>query len=236
MKIALNADVGEGMESDSDLMKYLTYANIACGGHFGNSETIKEAIQLAKINGVKIGAHPSYPDTENFGRKSLNIDRSSLEDTLLHQINEFLEISISENIQMHHIKLHGALYNDVFQNEKLTVWFLNWVNEKYKNVRIFVPVAAKEYIENKYQEKVIYEAFADRNYNAQLQLISRSHNKASITDPNIALKHVKSMFEDNVLISIEGGIKQLKADTFCLHGDNLNALLIAEKIHELYKY
>jgi len=235
MKIALNADVGEGMINDEALMSYLTYANIACGGHFGDVESITKTIGIAKEKGVKIGAHPSYLDKENFGRKSMRVDQQELELLLKIQIDRVVYIAKTQNIDMHHVKLHGALYNDVFANENLIDWFLNWISKNYKTIKVFVPIGAKKYIDIKYKNIVIYEAFADRNYNNQLQLISRNYNNASIEEPGIALKHVENMFLKNILNTIEGGTYKIEADTFCLHGDNPNVLNIADEIYQLNK-
>ena len=110
MKIALNADVGEGVKNDEALMKYLAYANIASGGHYGDVESITKTISIAKEKGVKIGAHPSYLDKENFGRKSMNVGQQELEFLLKIQIDRVVDIAKTQNIDMHHVKLHGALY------------------------------------------------------------------------------------------------------------------------------
>lgn len=233
MKIALNADVGEGMGNDEALMEYLTYANVACGGHFGTVGTITETIYFAKAKGVKIGAHPSYLDKKNFGRKTMIVNQQELESLLKIQIDRFVDIVKKEGLKMHHIKLHGALYNDVFTSKNLINWFLNWVAEYYKNTNVFVPIGARKYIDIKYENIVIYEAFADRNYNDQLQLISRNKKNASIENLDKVLKHVKDMFLNNTLNAIEGEAYKIEADTFCLHGDNPNVLAIARKIHQL---
>ena len=233
--IKLNADVGEGIGNDVALMPFLTYANIACGGHVGDENSIKETIKLAKINNVKIGAHPSYPDKENFGRKSMSFDFIELEKIIDQQIDVFLNIAKSLKVSMHHIKLHGALYNDVFTNETATQWFLNYAFEKYKGVKIFVPLGAKNFVESNYQNLVIYEAFVDRNYNDKLQLVSRSQPNASIENPTEAFNHVQYLFVENKLISITGKLHMITADTFCLHGDNPKVLAIAKEIYQLKK-
>lgn len=235
MKIKLNADVGEGMANDVELMPFLTYANIACGGHTGSLESIKKTIKLAQKREVKVGAHPSYPDKANFGRQSLAINKEGLQQTICEQVDLFLEAATELCATMHHIKLHGALYNDVFKDLRKTNWFLNFVTEKYKEVKIFAPFLVKDFIDEKFNDLVIYEAFADRNYNNQLQLISRSLPNACMENENEALKHVKLLFLQNKLITIEGNEHNVKADTFCLHGDNPNVLAIAQELHQLEK-
>ena len=235
MQIKLNADVGEGMTTDSLLIPYLTYANIACGGHFGSRATIKKTIQLAKENNVKVGAHPSYPDKDNFGRKSMDISTESLQEILKEQIALFQEITLVKKVNMHHVKLHGALYNDVFKDSKKTNWFLNWMQSNYEKVKIFVPIGAKEFVESQFLDTVIFEAFADRNYDDEMQLVARSQENASIESSEIALKHVKQLFVNNKLITITGKEFLINADTFCLHGDNPNVIEIANTLVTLNK-
>lgn len=235
MKIQLNADVGEGMNNDVALMPFLTYANIACGGHMGDIDTITKAIKLAERCNVKVGAHPSYPDKVNFGRQSMSINRTDLEKVIEKQIDLFLQGANISQVPMHHIKLHGALYNDVFMEEKSTCWFLNFIFKKYKDVKLFVPIGAKDFVDKDYQSIVLFEAFADRNYNDQLQLVARSESRASIENPSLALKHVQQLFLENKLTSVAGNKHKIQADTFCLHGDNRNVLAIAEEIYQLKK-
>ena len=233
--IKLNADVGEGMANDVALMPFLTYANIASGGHVGDKVSVEQTIKIALKHHVKVGAHPSYPDKENFGRQSMSFSLAELEKIIDTQIDLFLKVSKTLHVSMHHIKLHGALYNDVFVNEKSTQWFLNYVFEKYNSVKVFVPIGAKQYVETKYQNIVIYEAFADRNYNDKLQLVSRTEPNASIENSKNALVHAKQLFIENKLTSITGRNHFVKADTFCLHGDNPMVLAIAKEIYQLNK-
>ena len=235
MNIQLNADVGEGMLNDAQLMPFLTYANIASGGHTGNENSIQQTVSLAQKYNVKVGAHPSYPDKDNFGRKSMQISLLNLEQTISKQVDLFLKVVKNLNTSMYHVKLHGALYNDVFKEEKLTHWFLNFIAKKYEGTKVFVPVGAKDYVKPNYQHMIIYEVFADRNYNDELQLVPRSYPNAVLEKPIEVLKHVQGLFLKNKLTSINGNRFKVKADTFCLHGDNPNVIAIAEIINELKK-
>ena len=235
MKIQLNADVGEGMGNDAKLMPFLAYANIACGGHVGNENSIKKTIQLAQKYNVKVGAHPSYPDKVNFGRQSMSMSFESLEKIIDKQIDAFLKVAHTLQVTLYHIKLHGALYNDIFNSETATQWFLKYVFEKHQAIKVFVPIGAKHSVEKTYKDIVIYEAFADRNYNNQLQLVSRSQPNASIENPKEALRHVQQLFIENKLTSLTGSLHPVIADTFCLHGDNPMVLAIAEEIYQLNK-
>ena len=235
MQIKLNADVGEGMLKDPFLMPYLSYANVACGGHFGNAKTVKQTITLAKEYNVKVGAHPSYPDKINFGRKSIALSIESIEMTLKEQIGLFESIAELENIKMHHVKLHGALYNDVFKDAIKTKWFLNWMNSNYKETKVFVPIGAKVFVENYFLDKVIFEAFADRNYDDDMQLISRAKYNASIENEEVALTHVSKLFLENKLVTVNTKVFDVQVDTYCLHGDNPNVLAIVKTIATLTK-
>ena len=232
IKIALNADIGEGMDNDEKLMPFLTYVNIACGGHAGNKTTIRKTIQLAKSFQVKIGAHPSYPDIENFGRKPMQFTKKELSEILKKQMHLFLAEAEKEFMEMYHIKLHGALYNETFSNEKNTQWFIDWVRENYTNTKIFLPVAT-QFFHLKNTENVVYEAFADRNYKPDLSLVSR--NKTNAVSQNVAevVKHVDSIINKKKIITINGKEIQIKADTLCLHGDHPKALDFAEAIRKI---
>jgi len=231
-KLFLNADVGEGMRNDKELMPYLTYANIACGGHFGTDETIFNTLQLAKKNDVKVGAHPSYPDPENFGRKSLQISREELAKTLKKQIDQFIEQCELIPIKMNHIKLHGALYNDVFGSKEFTLWFISFIKENYPKTLVFIPVFAESFITEVEKRIVLIEAFADRNYNNDLTLVSRSNSKAILGSIKKIKEHVLFISKGEIK-TIEEEKKQCEADTLCVHGDHPLALKIAKELREL---
>lgn len=232
MKIDLNCDLGEGGKYDAQLMKYISSCNIACGGHYGDKNSIKETIQLAKINNVAIGAHPSYPDKENFGRKSLKLNKEEFIKTITKQIHLFFEVALSENVSVHHIKAHGALYNDLVINKDLVSRYLRSIDQYKTEVLLYVPygsVIAEEAI--KLGFKVMYEGFVDRNYEDNLSLVSRSNPNAIIQDKDTAVEHILRMVEKNELITINGNKKFIKAETFCTHGDNEQALLFVKEIY-----
>lgn len=231
-QLLLNADLGEGMRNDNEIMPHISYANIACGGHFGTSQTILQTIKSAKANGVKIGAHPSYFDFENFGRKSLQISKEALAIDLKNQIDFFITQCKLSTISMHHIKLHGALYNDVFSNEKFTHWYFDFVALHYPQAKIFVPLHAKNFVTSSYKNNIIFEAFADRNYNADLSLVSRSNPKAILGSVKKVVAHVSAIAKDKI-VTINGETKACKADTLCIHGDHPLALDIAQNIKKV---
>lgn len=227
----INCDLGEGMPNDALLMPFLGSCNIACGGHFGDMETMGEAIQLAKANNVNVGAHPSYPDRENFGRKNQNLDLKILEESVCTQIENFEKACISQNIKMHHIKPHGALYNDLAKDEKLASFFLKLMQKYFQGIPLYCSPNSKiSQLAPMFQIKTILELFADRNYNDDLSLLDRTHPKALLMDLDEVKKHVSNMFFDHQVKTISGKFISVEAETICIHGDNPSALSILKMI------
>ncbi|WP_439130235.1 5-oxoprolinase subunit PxpA [Polaribacter sp.] len=233
MRIDMNCDVGEGVENEHLMMPYISSCNIACGGHFGDATTIDKTMQLAIDNGVKIGAHPSFPDTENFGRKWMKISNDALQKSIENQMDLFLERLSFFNEKIHHIKPHGALYNAIAKNEEFATLFIK-ITEKYlKDVFLYVPYQSKiEEVALKYGVNIKYEAFADRNYTNELTLVSRQHKNALLVDENEVLQHVLSMIKYQNVKTISGDIKNIKAATFCVHSDTQNALEMVKYLHQ----
>lgn len=225
--IDINCDVGEGVGNETELIPLISSCNIACGGHAGNLETIAEVARLANENGVKVGAHPSYPDKENFGRVSMNISEFNLIKSIRKQIDDFESIINKENIPFNHIKAHGALYNDISRDSALAKIFIKSV-ESYKDVAlIYVPYGSaieEEALKSGFQVK--REAFADRNYYQNLNLVSRGLPNAVINDPVEVLKHLLQMVRERYVATIEGLKVYTQAETYCVHGDTPSALQI----------
>ena len=233
MKIDINCDVGEGVGNEQFLMPYISSCNIACGGHFDNANTIDKTIQLAIENEVKIGAHPSFPDKENFGRKLMNISDEELKESINSQLNLFKERMSLVGAKLHHIKPHGALYNAIAVNEKLAVFFAKLVKPYLKEAYLYVPynsVIAKVALKKNITIK--YEAFADRNYNDDLTLVSRTKNNALLIDENEVLNHILHMIKYQNVKTISDLEIPIKADTFCVHGDTKNAIEIVKFINK----
>ena len=216
----INCDIGErgiAHPIDDKLMRMIDIANIACGGHAGNRESINYYTDLAKQYNVKTTAHLSYPDKVNFGRKVLDISSGELLSSLDEQYALVSEIKT--------VKFHGALYNEANINEDLARLLLQWL-EKNKIKEILTPSNS---LLNTFNNKltVLYEAFLDRSYilkNNKLQLSPRSLPNAVITDPKIALKQFKEIKSGQLLN------QSLKVDTLCLHSDNIHSIEILEAI------
>lgn len=233
MIVDINCDVGEGVANEHLLMPYISSCNIACGGHFGDVKTIDETIQLAKENKVKIGAHPSFPDKENFGRVLMQISEEDLKKSIQNQINLFLERLFLFDVKLHHIKPHGALYNAIAVDKKLAVFFADVIKPYLKNTYLYVPYnSVIEKVALKNNIKIMYEAFADRNYNNDLTLVSRKQKNALLVDEKEVLNHVLQMIKHQTVKTISGIEIPIKADTFCVHGDTENALEIVKFLHK----
>ena len=231
--IDINCDVGEGVGNEKELFPMISSCNIACGGHAGSKETIRWCLELAKEFNVKVGAHPSYPDKENFGRVSMSISDADLIKSIQAQMQLFESVRSKLNTPLHHIKPHGALYNDIAKNEQLSQAFLKSIEAFKDEVYLYVPFnSVVEKMAKKNGYKVLIEAFADRNYNNDLNLVSRKEDNALISNEEEVLKHVLRMAKVNVVKTITNEDIAMYADTYCIHGDTPSALQILMYITE----
>lgn len=231
--IDINCDVGEGIGNEAGILPLVSSCNIACGGHTGDITSITTTAKLAKEHGVHIGAHPSYPDPGNFGRISMVIDPQELTESIQQQIKSFTRILDKEHLVMHHIKPHGALYNDLVRNHELSDLFLNAIEDYMESVFLYAPfgsIIAQKAIERGF--KVKFEAFADRTYSPDLGLVSRRLPNALLTEPHSVLDQLLTMVLEGKVKTADGGEALLQADTFCLHGDTPNALQILTYLSE----
>lgn len=227
--IDINADVGEGVDNEAELMPFLSSCNIACGGHAGEPETLRRVIELAKSHNVKIGAHPSFPDRANFGRQIMQMTDEELEDTIVNQIFGVKITVESYGLKLDHVKLHGALYNLAAVDEKLATLVVNVIKKFHYPLKLYAPfgsviskIAQQEGIE------VMYEGFADRNYNEDLSLVSRKNKNAILHKKEAILTHVLKIIKQQKVRTISGVEVPIKATTICVHGDTKNAVEILE--------
>jgi UPF0271 protein len=234
--IDINCDVGEGFDNEEQLFIEISSCNIACGSHAGSIEIIDKTIELAVKNNVKIGAHPSYPDKENFGRKVMSISDDELRLSISNQIDLMQERVGRQQQQMHHIKPHGALYNELAKNEELAMLFVSILKKYDSNYFLYVPynsVIAKIALQNNI--KIKYETFLDRNYNDDLTLVSRANENAMILDKEQVFQHVHRIIKKGKVKTISGKEVKIKANTFCVHGDTKNAIEIVEYVSKKIK-
>ncbi|WP_339756363.1 5-oxoprolinase subunit PxpA [uncultured Winogradskyella sp.] len=237
-QIDINADVGEGIGNESDIIPYLSSCNIACSGHAGDIKTMTEVVKLAKRHNVKIGAHPSFPDKTNFGRVDMKISAANLYSILKQQIRALLSILHNENAQLHHIKPHGALYNLAARDEKTALVIIEVLKSIAMPIKLYAPYKSKiaELASNE-NIPVTFEAFVDRNYNDDLSLVSRKKNNALLSDKDEVLQHVLRMVKHQKVKTISGVEVPIKASTFCVHGDANNAIKILKYLNrELPKH
>tara|TARA_B100000900_G_scaffold416262_1_gene450702 strand:+ start:10682 stop:11398 length:717 start_codon:yes stop_codon:yes gene_type:complete len=234
--ININCDLGEGLNNEHILMPLINSCNIACGGHAGDSQSMIECVEISIRNHVSIGAHPSYPDKENFGRKKIDISRSELHDSILNQIEELNLIASSYGVKLHHIKAHGALYNQMFTDKDLSDFYLETINSFKEECYIYVPFNSEiEKSALRKGFKIMYEAFGDRKYNDDLSLVSRDKKDALINTPNLVIDQITNIKDLKKIKSINGIYRSIEADTICIHSDTDNSIEILKRINEVFK-
>ena len=233
IRIDINADVGEGIGNEAELMPYLSSCNIACGGHAGSPELIKTVIQLAKKHDVKIGAHPSFPDLQNFGRKEMNIPTNELVTSLKSQINEVLQLAKNLNVHLHHVKPHGALYNLAAKNTATAKLLVEIIKSFKEPLCLYVPPNSKiEAIAIQEGIPISYEVFIDRAYNDDYSLVSRKQPNALLVNFEDIISHSLRMIHQQKIKTISGNDLNITPDTYCIHGDHPNAVAILSALKE----
>lgn len=233
--IHINCDLGEELYNEGLLMPFISACNIACGGHAGNTIIIENTIDLAIEHRVQIGAHPSFPDRENFGRKVLQMDDNELLDSLVNQISIVLEIAKKKNTELHHVKAHGALYNLAAKDHRTAEIVIEAIKRTSPNAVIFVPpksVISELAIQEGF--KISFEVFCDRNYNDDYSLVNRKEANAVFHIPADVLGHVKRLHTGE-LLTCNGKLLPIQSDTFCVHGDTQNAIVILEMLNSNFK-
>ena len=238
MEININCDLGESSklhsaENDPLLLKIVNSANIAYGYHAGDKPTMEKTIEISKKNKVSIGAHPSFNDPENFGRKRLNLPSSEITKLIIDQINILTEVAIKAGMKVTHVKPHGALNNMACENYELAKIISESIMKVNKELIFLVPTGSQmEKAGKKLGMKIATEIFADRNYEDDGNLVSRSKENAMITDPEIAKKHVIKMVESQALNCYSGKQIPCEIDSICVHGDGKSAVGTAKQIRE----
>ena len=241
MEININCDLGEKSKHhsnkyDPELLGIVNSANIACGYHAGDEDTMRETIKISKKNGVSIGAHPSFNDPENFGRKRINLSSAEIEKLIEDQYNILQAIALQNEVSVSHIKPHGALNNMACEDIELATVIAKTIYKINKDLIYLVPTGSKmEVSAKKLGMKVACEIFADRNYEDDGNLVSRKKNIALITDPVKAQEHVLKMVKNQALNCLSGKQIPCEIDSVCIHGDNISSLDTALKVKENLK-
>jgi len=231
-KIDINSDLGEGAGHDEQLMQLISSCSIACGGHFGDKDTMCTAVRLAKEHGVKVGAHPSFPDKDNFGRKLFTITKKELTETVFNQLRAFFSICESEEYPIHHIKLHGALYNYAAKDAPTADAVVEAIVATKIRPKLYLQQGSILHRKAENLVPLVFEAFIDRNYNDDLSLVPRSNPNAHISSPKEAWHQLFGILEKGLVKTISGAKKPISASTFCIHGDNDDSMDIMKYIRK----
>ncbi len=236
MNIDLNADLGEGCASDGELLTLVSSANIACGFHAGDAQTMLTSVREALKNGVAIGAHPSFPDRENFGRTAMTLPVETVYAQTLYQIGALAAIARAEGGVMRHVKPHGMLYNQAAKDPQLADAIAKAVYA-CDPALILVGLAGSELVRagERYGLVTRQEVFADRGYQADGSLVPRTQPGALIEDEDQSLAQTLGMVETGRVKSITGEWTSVVAQTVCIHGDGEHALAFARRLRSAFK-
>lgn len=234
-RVDLNCDLGEGAGHDRELMALVTSANIACGGHTGDDQTMRMAVDLALRSHVALGAHPSLNDRENFGRRERPVSPREAAALVHKQVERFHAIVTEAGARVHHVKLHGALYNLAARDFDLAQAIAGAIRAAGSELVVYAPWrSALARAAEEAGLKVAAEVFADRTYQADGSLTPRARSDALIRDEAVAAAQVRRMVEEGRVRATDGTDVGIAADTICLHGDGSHAVAFARRLrHEL---
>jgi 5-oxoprolinase (ATP-hydrolysing) subunit A len=229
--VDLNADLGEGSGHDAELFELISSASIATGFHAGDADTMHAAVVAATAHGVAVGAHPSFFDRENFGRRELKVSPEEASEAVAYQLGIFQAIAAAVGVSPNHVKPHGALYNMAVRDEKLADAIARAIKSVDSNLILFAPdntdlARAGE----THGLQIAREVFADRNYLSDGWLVPRTRADALLTDPVEAAKRVLRMLREGKVRSVEGDDVNVRAETICVHGDTPGAVDFAREL------
>ena len=236
IEININCDLGEKSKHhsnkyDPDLLEIVNSANVACGYHAGDEETMNQVIKISKENGVSIGAHPSFNDPDNFGRERMNLSESEIKKLIIDQYDILQKIANTHGEFVSHVKPHGALNNMACEDIELATVLAKTIKDINKDLIYLVPTGSKmQEAAKKLDMKFACEIFADRNYEDDGNLVSRKKPYALITEPEEANKHVLKMVQTQSLNCHSGKQIPCEIDSVCIHGDNVKSLSTAKSI------
>lgn len=234
-KINLNCDLGEGAGADGIIIPHINSANIACGFHAGDAETIVKTLALCKKNGTGAGAHPAYPDKENFGRTNMALDPEQVYDITLYQLGAIGAMAKTKGVRLEHVKAHGALYNAAAKDRALADAIAKAVYDYDKNL-ILLALSGSEMINAAKAAGLRYacEVFADRAYEADGTLRSRNLEGAMIEDENEAVRRVIRMVKSDLVTAYTGEDITIETHSVCVHGDGPKAIQFVHKLNEAF--
>lgn len=235
MKVDLNADLGEGSGNDRELLQLVTSANIACGFHAGDAETMLQSVRWAREFGVAIGAHPGFPDRENFGRTAMQLPPEAVYAQVIYQIGALKALTESEGERLVHVKPHGMLYNQAAADPQLADAIAAAVNAVDPTLML-VGLANSELIRagERHGLTTRQEVFADRGYQPDGSLVPRGQPGALVESDEQAIAQTLAMVQQGQVQSVNGTWVKVQADTVCLHGDGAHALEFARRLRQAF--
>jgi UPF0271 protein len=233
MSIDLNADVGEGYGQDAALMSLISSANIACGYHAGDADSMRETVVLARDRLVAVGAHPSFPDRESFGRRELRLSAHDIHECIRAQVEALAAVAAAEGTRIRHVKPHGALYNMAARDEEVAEAVARAVLAVDPTLLLFalsgsglVRVAARIGL------RTVSEVFADRAYRADGSLLPRDQPGSVIDDESIVAARAVGMAREGTVVAADGNRIPVLAETICVHGDTPGAAALARRVRD----
>lgn len=231
-QLDLNADLAEGFPFDEALLKLITSANIACGLHAGDAIEMCNAVRWAKENNVRIGAHPGFPDRENFGRKNMHLKNADLTAYIHYQLGALQAICDAQRVELVYVKPHGALYNEASNDPHLAQVVIHAVRDFNPSLKLMgLSGSLMLRLAEQAGLVTISEVFADRHYQPNGMLVARNQPNAMVDSDEEAIMQVRQML-DGTVTAIDGSTVSVKAESVCLHGDNVHALQFARQIRD----
>lgn len=238
MRVDLNADLGESygawkMGADAELLPLITSANVACGFHAGDPQVIAQTVALAKRYGVRVGAHPGYPDRQGFGRRAMALSPAEIRADVLYQIGALAAFCRTEGVPLHHVKPHGALYNRAEVDGTAAEAIAEAVWAFDPGLILYAPPGSQLQKAGEARGLTAWcEVFADRGYRADGTLVPRSEPGALHTDAAVAEAQVMQMLTEGTVTAVTGERVPVRAETVCLHGDGAHAIAFAHRLRE----
>lgn len=237
--IDINCDMGESFGAyrlglDSEVMRYISSANIACGWHAGDSLVMEKTVRMATSSEVAVGAHPGYPDLVGFGRRRMDCSAEEIRSYLTYQVGALNAFCVANSTEMRHVKPHGALYMSAMKDEKVGEAICEAVSALNPNLALFVMAGQQGFklarIASEHGLRVCREAFPDRQYGPDGSLIPRNAPHAVLSDTSLVAKRALMMAIEGKVKASDGSIIELEAETLCVHGDNEAALGLVREI------
>ena len=239
ISVDINCDMGESFGAykigrDEEIIRFITSSNIACGFHASDPNVMERTVRLCKDYGVSAGAHPGYPDLLGFGRRFMDMDPKELINAIVYQVGALQGFLALYQIPLQHVKMHGALYNHLVKQESLFLEIVKIVKNTFGGP-IFLTLftdrtAALKRDLKKEGVRIALEAFPDRNYGDDGELLSRKHKEAVLKDPEAIAQRAVQMVKEKRIKSVSGHWLAIEADTLCVHGDNLESIDAARRM------